>query len=213
MTWSLGEIEGLARKAARGAGFDWGMAEEAGKAVRWLAGLGLPGPEVLDAFLAAYDRTPHAQMRPMDVTAPTWTAAGGPLCPISAGAALCDIAQDAGLPGDIAIPECACPLLLIPFVAAASEDGGHALHVVWEGGEFAFASDIRGHATVPMALMGRAVIRRGTAPDLPLPRCQLRYDLDSAPAARLTDLARRTYAPDTEASRTSGAGSGLSDND
>ncbi len=213
MSWSLGEIEGLARKAARGAGFDWGMAEEAGKAVRWLAGLGLPGPEVLDAFLAAYDRTPHAQMRPIDVTASIWTAAGGPLCPISAGAALCDIAQDAGLPGEIEIPDCAHPLLLIPFVAAASEDGGHALHVVWEGGEFAFASDVRGLATAPMAPTGRALIRRGPAPDLPLPGCQLRYDPDAAATARLTDLARRTYAPDTDASRISGAGAGLSDND
>ncbi len=213
MSWSLGEIEGLARKASRGGGFDWGMAEEAGKAVRWLASMGLPGPEALDAFLIAHDRTPHAQMRPVDVTASVWTSAGGAVCPISAGVALCDIAQDAGLPGEIQIPDCAYPLLLVPFVSAASEDGGHALQLIWEGGEFACASDIRGQTSAPMAPMGRALIRRGTAPGLPLPECQLRYDLDAEPAARLTELARRTHAPDTDASRLSGAGAGLSDND
>ncbi|WP_113911817.1 DUF3726 domain-containing protein [Roseovarius dicentrarchi] len=213
MSWSLGEIEGLARKAARGAGFDWGMAEEAGKAVRWLAGIGLPGPEVLDAYLRAYDRTPHAQMRPVDVTAQVWTAAGGAVCPISAGAALCDIAQDAGLPAEIRIAHCAHPLLLVPFIAAASEDGGHALHLIWEGGEFAFAADIRGTARTPMAPSGRPHILRAAAPDLPLPECQLRYDLDPEPAARLTEFSRRTLAPETEASRASGAGAGLNDND
>ena len=30
MSWSLGEIEGLAKKATRGAGYSWGLAEEAG---------------------------------------------------------------------------------------------------------------------------------------------------------------------------------------
>ena len=34
MTWSLNEIESLAKKAARGAGLDWGLAEEAGKTTR-----------------------------------------------------------------------------------------------------------------------------------------------------------------------------------
>ena len=49
MTWSLNEIETLSRKAARGAGLSWGLAEEAGKATRWLAAAGLPGPQVLAA--------------------------------------------------------------------------------------------------------------------------------------------------------------------
>ena len=31
MSWSLGEIEGLAKKATRGAGYSWGLAEEAGR--------------------------------------------------------------------------------------------------------------------------------------------------------------------------------------
>ena len=35
MSHSLGEVEALARKAARGGGYSWGMAEEAGFAVRW----------------------------------------------------------------------------------------------------------------------------------------------------------------------------------
>ncbi|PVA11105.1 DUF3726 domain-containing protein [Pelagivirga sediminicola] len=213
MTWSLGEIEGLARKAARGGGFDWGLAEEAGKAVRWLASLGLPGPEALDALLATYDRRPLGRMRPLDTAAPVWQAAGGMLCPIATGAALCDMAAEATLQAEITLAECAFPLLLLSFVAGAAEDADHALNVTWDGATFAFAADLRGTAPVPLAPAGRAVIRRGAAADLPLPTCQLRYDLDSATAARLGALAQRTYAPDTAASRLSGAGAGLRDND
>ena len=53
---SLPEIESLVVKAARGAGYNWGIAEEAGFAVRWLARTGLPGPEILLAHLQEFDR-------------------------------------------------------------------------------------------------------------------------------------------------------------
>ena len=43
MSWSLGEIGALATKAARGSGMDWGLADEAGYAVKWLQRRQLPG--------------------------------------------------------------------------------------------------------------------------------------------------------------------------
>lgn len=51
--WSLAEIDAQCRKAARGLGCPWGMAEEAGKAARQLAAHGLPGPEALATMLGA----------------------------------------------------------------------------------------------------------------------------------------------------------------
>ena len=41
MSYSLNEYEALALRAARGAGLSWGLAEEAGKAVKILSSLGL----------------------------------------------------------------------------------------------------------------------------------------------------------------------------
>ncbi|MGR3485095.1 MAG: DUF3726 domain-containing protein [Paracoccaceae bacterium] len=66
MILSLGEVEALSRKAARGAGLPWGLAEEAGRAVRHLHALGLDGASALAACL------------------------GRPGCPIAAGCALSD---------------------------------------------------------------------------------------------------------------------------
>ncbi len=45
--YSLGEIDALAKKATRGAGYSWGIAEETGKAVRWLCAYGFSGAEAL----------------------------------------------------------------------------------------------------------------------------------------------------------------------
>ena len=47
MDYSLNEYEALAFKAARGAGLAWGIAEEAGKAVRTLSSLGLESASIL----------------------------------------------------------------------------------------------------------------------------------------------------------------------
>ena len=55
MTWSIGELGTLAQRAVRGAGQPWGVAEEAGWAVRWLARSGLPGVDVLAAALETGD--------------------------------------------------------------------------------------------------------------------------------------------------------------
>ena len=48
---TLAETEFYLRKVARACGLDWGIAEEAGKAARWLAAFKLPGPETLFAHL------------------------------------------------------------------------------------------------------------------------------------------------------------------
>jgi len=87
VSWSLNEIESLAKKATRGAGRSWGLAEEAGKATRWLCAAGLPGAEALAALLERTDGTAHADLSPA-LSGDRWQARGGTLCPLIAGAAL-----------------------------------------------------------------------------------------------------------------------------
>ena len=211
MTWSLNEIGSLTRKAARGAGFSWGMAEEAGRAARWLAAVGLPGPEALADLLETTDDVAHGTLCPMDPNAEDWQASGGVLCPIAAGTALADTAD---MLGDAkTLHSVIQPLLLVPFVATVSDTTGRALNLAWMGATFHFASDLRGAVTSQSARTDTVILSGDTAADLPPLACQLRYDLCPDVAARLTLLAQRTYAPETEASRLGGAGAGLSDND
>ena len=118
---SLPEIETLCLKAARGAGMDWGLAEEAGFAARWLAARGLPGPELLLAHLEARSGQPWADVGPR--ASGDWRArGGGALCPVSAGAAFSDHAVGDGRTARF--EALSRPLLIVPFLcqSLAGED-------------------------------------------------------------------------------------------
>jgi hypothetical protein len=59
VNYSLGEIDSLARKATRGAGYSWGMAEEAGKSARWLSAYGFSGADILAQYLTLVAHKSH----------------------------------------------------------------------------------------------------------------------------------------------------------
>ena len=51
---TLSEIDTTSKRAVRGAGFSWGIAEEVGKNMRLLELFGLPGIKNLNQFLKNY---------------------------------------------------------------------------------------------------------------------------------------------------------------
>lgn len=235
MTRSLGEIEALARKAARGAGRSWGMAEEAGRAARWLAARGLPGPAALAALLIRTDGAAHATLCPRPHWAqgtqgtqgaqPRWHATGAVLCPLVAGTVLCDRGADLA-PGDLPLTlgPTAQPLLVLPFVAALAQAAERDLSLGWPG---------------MTAALGRGTVRLHAPQARPQPRAQARMppqvpwvrlaagppgegpelppgtrgDMSAKAIEILDRFAARLLAPDTPESRLGGAGAGLRDTD
>ncbi|MGX9355584.1 DUF3726 domain-containing protein [Roseobacteraceae bacterium S113] len=211
MTYSLNEVEAHAKKAARGGGYDWGVAEEAGKAVRWLASHGLPGAAALAAHLdlLADDGPPQA----LDGD---WFSATGALCPLTAGAALNDCADLLNVAHGQTMKTVTQPLLVVPFAAWAALQIKAQLTVVWD--------------SVAATTNGYDLHIEGSEDDLNAPqttalRCSLAHSNHALVApgsrgkicpkvwAKLNTFAQRTYAPATEASRLLGAGAGVSDND
>ncbi|KRS17283.1 DUF3726 domain-containing protein [Roseovarius indicus] len=218
MTWSLNEIEALARKAARGGGMDWGPAEETGKATRWLCAAGWPGASALAELLLTQDGVTWEAVRPHTDT-DTWAARDGRLCPSAAGAALLDRAEDLASGRTVTLINVARPILLIPYVAWAARATGATLEIRWPGLRVTVA-DGPCHADIsdPTAL---TVFRADTvtigpaqaaATGQPVTRVY-RGDIPADTAQTLAAFAHRTYAPGTPQSRAAGAGAGLSDND
>lgn len=204
-TVSLGEIDALGRKAARGAGFSWGMAEEAGFSARWLAAHGLPGPEALAALLGAIDgRVVEHAARPGEGG---WHAPSGVLCPICLGTALSDDAARLAA-GVTTAPVLVSPLVLAPL-AAAARDLGAAFAVAGGGGRLVVmpdgpAGDLDALSIERVeALSIAASTGAGTAPWPAMARAR-RVAVETWRA--LDAFAQRTYAPATEASRRAGAG-------
>ena len=107
MSWSLGETGALAIKAARGAGFAWGLAEDAGFAVVWLQARGLPGAPALCSYLSWYAANNHRQDEQTG------------RCPLLTGAAISDgvISTPQHAQDEIDLGLVRTPLLLLPFIS------------------------------------------------------------------------------------------------
>ena len=208
MTWSISEIGALATNAARGSGLDWGLAEEAGYAVKWLQRRQLPGVMALCRYLSwRHDGSLKSW--------PDKTGAHGHYCPIAIGAAYCD-----GAFGDEAkFSRIKIPLLLIPFVAIRITKTPLEINI--GSSRFYLAKDQIGYTNNDTAILIDAAdcqisIARSRLPHITITSVS---NLPRVPASAtacvsvLERLAKNTYAPATEESRLAGAGAGLSDND
>ncbi|MEZ5933296.1 MAG: DUF3726 domain-containing protein [Alphaproteobacteria bacterium] len=219
MSFSLNEIEAMGKRAARGAGLPWGLAEEAGKAARWLTARGLPGASLLADILSRNDKHDYGELAPVDVDG-VWQAPAGRLCPLIAGAALCDRAAEIAGGRVIELGETAQPLLLLPYVAGAVKLTGATIAIAWGDLVVTLSPDgesIEGDRSALTARSAECVHCRPAVPvDAPAdPAAQvneLAVPVDAASWSRLAAFAQRIFAPATEASRLAGAGAGLSDN-
>jgi hypothetical protein len=214
MTHSLNEIEALSKRAARGSGLSWGLAEEAAKGTRWLASFGLPGPELLADLLELNDRRAEIDVSPMSLDG-VWAAPAGRMSPLISGASLSDCAGRLLALGQIQLQSVSYPLLLVPFLGGAALRLKQPVSAAWEGArlttdghQLCVQGDdalLTNHATLvtvsaPAQMLG---------PKEPVMRAQVSPES----WARLSGFAHRTFAPATEESRMRGAGAGLSDND
>ncbi|WP_300031164.1 DUF3726 domain-containing protein [uncultured Roseobacter sp.] len=216
MSHSLNEIAAHAKRAARGAGLSWGMAEEAARATRWLAAHDLAGPALLCDVLARNDGLPHAQVAPVSLIG-DWHARGGALCPLAAGATLNDCADRLADGRPVRMLSVSCPLLVVPFVAWAAIHLKAPVRVTYDNVRIDTDGDsIRiddPHRQINVAKAATVTCQRTDAPIGTTQRPGLRGSVTPDIWARLDVFAQRTFAPATEASRLLGAGAGLSDND
>jgi hypothetical protein len=209
MSLSLNEVEVMAKKAARGAGYPWGLAEEAGKTSRWLCAQDIDGCAALARLLESVDGADLRNWTP-DVDQDTWTASGGTLCPLVTGAAITDRAR-ALRDNCIRVGKIAEPALLVQFVALAAQQIDGIVNIAWPG---TFAStdgeNLAVDGTFPTYAAQAKISLGGNVanPNRQQSRARPKTDIWN----KLSQFANRTYAPATEESRQRGAGAGESDN-
>ncbi|WP_175544731.1 DUF3726 domain-containing protein [Roseovarius azorensis] len=210
---SLSEIQALCFKAARGAGHDWGHAEEAGWAAAWLAAAGLPGPALLLAWLRETDLAAPLPARDR------WTTSGRRQCPLRTGVALADHAALPEGPGvtPLVLENLAHPAIILPFVARAAHRIGSRLLVRCGAGMIDPCSGRLSRTPSDSACLGTApidliILREDgitTNPPTPAPH----YGVISLLHWQALDaLALRITVPPSAQSRT-GAGAEGGDND
>lgn len=215
---SLGEIDVLVLKAYRGAGFSWGMAEEAGRASAWLARNGLPAAAFVDSLLKQIDGEDPSLLTP-SVKSGSWYPSGNPLCPVISGTALSDTGLLTLSKDPIQLGIVYSPGLLLPFISACAsaacinidlQSSSHSIsmtkHGTLKAGDFAFLSVDRADVILSTSSVAEASITSHTESHRRVPVSEEVFE-------RLAKFAHRTYVPASEQSRTSGAGAGVTDND
>lgn len=199
---SLNELEALVRRAVRGTGRPWGLAEDAAWAVRWLEARGLPGARLIDRWLEAPSPAPGDDTAPLQIRG-TWRAHQGRLCPFAIGPALADHAAAEAL-----LEATAYPLLVAPFAANVALAARRSLELSWEGALVALAVDGEGWRAEGPALEAAEVpsvsLHPATAAVQPGKRRPRRPRLPAPLWQRLEALAARTYVPSGPAGATGG---------
>ena len=214
-TLTLSEVESSLRKCARAVGLEWGIAEEAGKAARWLAAYGLPGPEFALSHLLSLRAQDYSRWAP-DVGQTPWRAGGDNLCPIITGAAVADRSDRLVEGQSIEITDIAYPLLLVAVIGQAARCRRTAFTIRWADVEVQCFEDGIGYDGNQESLRASHAeslicdrLEQGEAKTLPSTTA---YPIDESVLAEIEKLAFETYAPATAQSR-AGAGAGLTDND
>ncbi len=183
----------LARRATRGAGYDWGLAEEATFAAGWLCDYGVDGADVLSRYLRRVDGQ-TVTSRAVRAWPDSWEGeafAGRALCPLCLGAALSDFGLPSGVE-KVVISKVYAPVLLLPFIASLPAEDGK----IWT-----IEGDITDDINPTRVVIERDNAKGSVATDAKkTPRYPQKED------AFLLELAQRTYVPESEASRAKGAG-------
>jgi len=214
MTFSLNEIDAMGKRAARGAGFSWGLAEEAGKAARWLSACNLPGAECLVEALEMKGVTAYSDLAPTSLEG-VWQASDGALCSIVCGALLSDLAEDIAAGKNYTLEQVNKPILLAPFLASVAKQTGKNIKLSWKGAVVLINE-------YGLCLEGDNVYAN-TAENVRCGNCEaiaeslkegvVGRDVQKEAWDQLAEFMTRYLAPETEESRLAGAGAGLNDND
>jgi len=189
---SLNEVETLSAKAARGAGFSWGLAEDIGRAARRIA----VEDESWGLALLSLLENVQSFAPPDPARAARWREGGAdvsdgrPLCPIHSAALLLDHPPGSGeLP--LTIVDVGLPVWLDAMLRRSG------LRVANPAPPLTPRADvvIEGRAATAQPVTGR----RGA--------------IDGDTLAALNAFATRTYVPQSERSRVRGAGGGRVDDE
>jgi len=234
--YSLNQVEHTVRKAARGAGLSWGVAEDAGRAVRWLHMIQAPGVSLLSATLEEMDHadvevrkvkrsTPETADTKAQQQTTSLSSVSDMLSPLVVGPCICDWANAIDVNQtkrtEIAIEDVIYPQLLAGYCGVAAQQTGLMLSLKWQGFEMRCteSSVYLFNQDEDSAFESEVVVAR-EAESVTLPKGNGARELligstEVEPQAWrvLETLTQNTYVEASESSRLSGAGAGLNDND
>ena len=201
---TLSEIDTTSKRATRGAGFSWGIAEEVGKNMRLLELYGLPGIKNLNKFLKDYK---EKQFQKITLISETNYASKNPFCPITLGTNFIDQVNLLDKKLNIQISNLAFPILFIPFVSRASEIVGKKIFLKVDDKEFLFNLN----QSIYSNYLKNEILENCNNIKISFLENNNLFNEDEW--KELYKLSENTFVEETESLKIGAAGAGLTDND
>ena len=201
---SLSEIETTSKRASRGVGFSWGIAEEVGKCIRLLELFGLPGIKNLNEYYQKKDKENFDNIKLINQKN---SSNKNSLCPISLGISCLDQIRKIENYNECSFKNVAYPLLLLPFLSRSSEIIGKKILVVLDKYEFLlnFNTNISSNS-----------LENDFPPKAKIVKISFLDNKDSFTDydwKNLYKLSENTFVEESDSLKKGAAGAGLNDND
>ncbi len=201
---TLSEIETTSKRAAKGAGFSWGISEEIGKNMRLLELFGLSGIKNLNKYLKDYKKK---QFQKIALISEINETKKNPFCPIILGTNFIDQVNLFDKKNNIKITNVAFPILFLPFVSRASEVIGKRIFLKIDEKEF-------------LLNLNQSIYSNYLKNEI-LENCNLvsinfienNNSFNENEWKELYKLSEDTFVEETESLKIGAAGAGLTDND
>ena len=200
---SFSEIETISKRASRGAGFSWGVSEEIGKSIRLMEMFGLPGILYLKSYLNQIEN--HNYQKITIISADN-ISNNIPYCPISVGLNFMDQVHNLEKIDKINFSNLAYPLLIVPFLSRSSEIIGKKILLNLENFKFLF-----NYNQSIFSNFDNSLIEKTTKFFISFN--QNEDSFDKMTWDTLYKISQKTFVDETDSSKKTSAGAGLTDND
>ena len=202
---TLSEIDTTSKRATKGAGFPWGVAEEVGKNMRLLELFGLPGVKNLNQYLKDYKQ--EKQFQKITLISETNNSNKYPFCPIILGTNFIDQVNLLDKKNNIQISNVAFPILFLPFVSRASEIIGKRIFLKIEEKEFL----LNLNQSIYSNYLKNEILEGCNTIDISF--IENNNSFNENEWKELYKLSEDTFVEETDSLKIGAAGAGLTDND
>ena len=201
---SLSEIDTTSKRAAKGAGFSWGISEEIGKNMRLLELFGLSGIKNLNKYLKDYKKK---QFQKIALISEINETKKNPFCPIILGTNFIDQVNLLDKKNGIKIINVAFPILFLPFVSRASEAIGKRIFLKIDEKEFL----LNLNQSIFSNYLKNEILENCNS--ISINFIENNNSFNENEWKELYKLSEDTFVEETESLKIGAAGAGLTDND
>ena len=201
---TLSEIDTTSKRAAKGAGFSWGISEEIGKNMRLLELFGLSGIKNLNKYLKDYKKK---QFQKIALISEINETKKNPFCPIILGTNFIDQVNLLDKKNSIKIINVAFPILFLPFVSRASEVIGKRIFLKIDEKEFL----LNLNQSIFSNYLKNEILENCNS--ISINFIENNNSFNENEWKELYKLSENTFVEETESLKIGAAGAGLTDND